>query len=356
MSDSFIELSYHTILRAGRVIRPGGRKFLYTIGLAVSPSVALTDENERQRRPMFWSTIRLAAIVLLFSIGFNLYFSWLNGRLWPDGIDQTKNFFEDKSNLILYTFICPLYVALSIQIIMISSRYGVAVDDATRPTSQLEAARSPFALTLCLAIAAAFAVKYVGDVAVGADGRTYWFNDRIGDIRVLNSGGIYYSIMVFAFLSTVLMAALNLLSITASAMRLVNSLSAQDCGNAVAMRSTFFRSKQAFVYGRWLIAILMIHVVVWSESPLSNTVNLDIGAILLVLAAIFLTALPSLHLERRLKAVADQCGLDIATLDIEPVTAKRWLPLANAVINIGFFGSFIWGIEPARNAIKWVLG
>lgn len=355
MSNPMLELGYRAVLKAGGWMGPGLRSGFYTAGLAVSPALALTDESRRQRRPMLRSTVALALLVLLFSLGFNAFFSLLEGRLWFDADPRTINFLEDKWNLWLYLLICPAYVALSLQIIMVSSRYGATVRGGERPESRIEAGRSPAAISLCLAIAAFFAAKYIADVAIGPEGHTYWFNDRVGGVRVLNVAGVYYALMTFGFLSITIMALLNYLSVTQASLALANGLTADDCADVPAMRGAFLRFKQAYVYGRWLIAVFMIHTVIWSRSPLAKTENIHIAGAALVLAAVLLTAIPALHLDRKLAAAAEQCGLDLAEAGIEPVGAKKWLPIADTIIGLGFL-STLWGFEPVQDSLTWLFG
>lgn len=355
MSNLLVELGHQFFSWVGRHTKPGIRNGLYSVGLALSPSVTFSDEGRRLRRHMFLGTLALVPFVWIFSLGFNALFSYIEGQFWWDSNRDTINFLEDRWNLALYFFVTPLYVAVSLQIIMISSRYGKSITDATRPETRLEAIRSPIAFTLCLAIAAVVATKYIIDVAVGPNGDIYWFNDVVEGTRVLNRAGAYYCFLVFTNLSIIVVAAFNYISITLSAVRLANSISNEDCKNQTAMMLSFRRFNQAFVFGRWLIAITMIHVVIWSLSPLSGTDNVYFAAGALLVAAFLLTAIPAYHVDRNVKEAAQTCAIDLERAGIALTGAKKWQRYADGVIGLGF-GSAIFGVEPLWDLIKWFFG
>lgn len=356
MNHPFVESGYQFLFRACRAVRPEMRSFLYSVGLAVSPALAIGDEARRQRRSLRDTTLLIAPFVLLFSLGFNGLFSLVEGRFGWDNSSVTINYLEDRWNLVLYALICPAYVSLGLQIVMISSHIPTPPPVGKRPSSPIDALRSPMALTLALSLAAVFAANYIMDVAVGPGGNTYWFNERIAGVRVLNGAGIYYAFMTFGFLFVTVLAALNYVSIAQSAVVLARSLQPEDCRKIEAMRWVFLRFGHAFVLGRWLIAVFMVHTIIWSRSPLSQTENIHIAGVLLVLAAFVLTALPARYVDRKVSSLAGACGIDPAELGTTPVAAKKWLWLADTVI-IGLgFTSVLWGWEPVSDGLTWLFG
>ncbi|HEX8364919.1 MAG TPA: hypothetical protein VF603_06515 [Allosphingosinicella sp.] len=356
MSHPVVESGYQFVFRACRSVRPEFRSLLYAFGLIVSPAIAIGDEARRQRRSLLGTTFLLVPFVLLFSFGFNFLFSLVEGRLLWDSTDATINFLEDRWNIALYLLICPAYVSLGLQIVMISSHYPVPSPVGRRPPSRIDSLRSPMALTLALSLAAVFAANYIADVAVGTGGQTYWFNDRVAGIRVLNGAGIYYAFMTFGFLFITILAALNYVSIAQTAVILARSLQPEECRKVEAMRWVFLRFGHAFVLARWLIAVFMIHTIIWSRSPLSQTENIHIAGGLLVVAAFVLTAIPAHYVDRKVSGLAAGCGLDPAELGITPVAAKRWLWLADWIIVGLGFTSILWGWEPVSEGLNWLFG
>jgi len=351
-----MESGYQFVFRACRAVRPEMRSFLYALGLAVSPAIAIGDETRRQRNSLLATTLLLAPFVLLFSFVFNGLFSLVEGRLLWDASAETINYFEDRWNLVLYLVICPAYVSLSLQIIMISSHIPTPPPVGKRPRSSIDALRSPMALTLALSLSAVFAANYIMDVAIGPGGNTYWFNERIAGVRVLNGAGIYYAFMTFGFLFITILAALNYISVAQSAVILARSLTPEDCRKVEAMRWVFLRFGHAFVLGRWLIAVFMIHTIIWSRSPLSQTENIHIAGVLLLVAAFVLTAIPANYVDRKVSSLAATCDLDAAELGTTPVAAKRWLWVADTII-IGLgFTSVLWGWEPVSEGMNWLFG
>jgi len=303
---------------------------------------------------MIYSTAVLIPVVWFFSLGLNVIFTASAGRLFPDSDMSTINFLEDTNNLILYTFLCPMYIALSIQIILVSSRYGIGIRDPSRSKSIIETVRSPIAICLWISASAALIANYVSDVAVGGGGFTFWFNDRVGGVRVLNGPGVYYCLMTFGFLSTLLFATANYVSIASASLRLVNNVTADDCTDLPAMRDAFRRFSEANAYARCLIAVLMIHTLIWSRSELADTLNIHLAGGALVLAAFFATAIPARHLNDKVRIAAESCGLTLDQLDIIPIEAAPWVRWADRIIASCYL--LLWGWEPIVDLLNTILG
>jgi len=174
---------------------------------AISPSVPDTFldlvRRKSTRRAFWWG----AGLTFFFCFIVITVWSIVDGTF--SGADSTRVYFsKDLTNLLEYILICPVYVGLSVQlIVLVLASYA----RLCRPTGLAETAAVTLPRTsigvsafIVLALSASITINYIKEVL---DPRLYpkvgWWVERVtaDGTRVLSPLGLYYAILNFSLLS-----------------------------------------------------------------------------------------------------------------------------------------------------------
>jgi hypothetical protein len=296
-----------------------GADFLLTM---LTPHAAADLENEPRRdglRILIWATA-LAALVI--SLGGNALFTGLAKTFYGD--DPRRFYYaSDIHNLVLYTFVAPVYMAASASIIYcalssfsLTNPSGLQGGWASRvwPIVRLGLVLSGIVL-----IAGQVQVNYFEENIMGltkADpeslkpacrGKLFWFVDEFpeknGAIIRLNSAGVYYLCMQFCHMAVVAAAVWFLITAMFNLYHLGLVLTPDFLvrnGGADPVHAKLKRFSLLEVSAKWLALILTVHIAIWGDSCLKGKENIRAMAMVLLALQFFVLATPRLLIEYRL--------------------------------------------------------
>lgn len=131
-----------------------------------------------------------------FCFCFTGFICWTQGTLF--GNDPNRLYFlQDKWNIPLYIFVCPLYVALACRLIILTFKHWATLSDFARELAVSnrppETRRLWLALFVIFSLCAFFITNYMYDILNPSNVKPlYWFmNDVAGGQRILNRAGFY---------------------------------------------------------------------------------------------------------------------------------------------------------------------
>lgn len=334
--------------RASDSVQSPAFAMLYHMAFAVGPTVP--------RR--LWLNLRHPDVDAAFKSTWSIAFAFtmvmtvamtaISGTLLPDAAAATKQFAEDKINLILYALVCPSYVALSVALVGISTNYWTFhLPDDDRVPAPYRRVRGVGAIFIVL-IGASFSIsQYQYDLLTSDQLKEqYWFLAETNGVRVLNRAGFYYIIMNFALLCVSAFGALAYCAIMMRGVRDAASLKniSTDRSSEVVVRFQDFMT--AIALARALAICYMFNTVVWAWSDLGGATktNIAITAFLVLTVGVAGTRLPALFVERRVDQYCRRCevdGADPATQKLLPRTApvvRKLASLSDVLLGFGFLG------------------
>jgi hypothetical protein len=289
----------------------------------LTPHAAADLQAEPPRhglRILIWATGSAAVVT---SLGGNAVFTALEGTF--DGTDSHRYYYShDLHNLILYTFVVPIYMAASAAIVYCAlssfSFTGQVAQEDALSARIWRVLRLAFVLSGIVLVAGLVQVNYFRDNIMGltlADpgsllpmcrDRVFWFMEevsRAADSKILrlNSAGVYYLCMQFSHMA--LIAAGVWFTVTAmfTLYRLGLSLTPQYLarnGGAEPVRARLQRFSLLELSAKCLVLILTVHIYIWRDSCLKGDHNIRVTAMALLAFAFFILATPRLLIEYRL--------------------------------------------------------
>ena len=287
--------------------------------------------------------------------------SWLSGTL-TGAPGRSVGFFDDKWNIFLYTLICPAYVTLCVRLVLLSM--GRDPDDTTRAPASTTSAQAK-RLFACVFLACLFSsiliTNYVADAINPAVVRpVYWFLDSSTGIRRLNSAGLYYIVLNFTLLFITFLGGAAFIGISIDGIRLSRAL--LDSATPIDFRTYGKRLNRlvvAYFFGTLLVFFYAINIIVWKESPLGGTANIDIAGAMLTALGIFFVAIPKRFIEHawatytaRGRAVAEDEEGQPRALPL-PRSWTRSIWVAN-VLCIGGWFPYFYGIRDYIDPYYWL--
>ncbi len=312
-------------------------------------------------------------ITFFFAFIVNLGLSAINGTL----IDPSKTilenlfthkdfspsdtiyFLEDWWNIVLYSFICPIYVGLTCWLIVIVVKKSAELTEF----KNLELSENiilpkrsnikPILLgLLILSVAFLLTSNYINDIMSLVDQKKYyWFLTTDHELRGL---GVYYFLLNFSLLIVTLIALTFFMSIYSLVMEIGRTLEKKK--NIVGIEFDILKTKlsaftEAYIVTKGIIAAYIANIWIWADSPLGKgiTDNFEIAVILLAVIGIFIVSIPRYFVELQwynLKLRSNQSSVDIRYEDIRSFTVKN---IAH-ILDWLFIGGF------ALSAIKYLVG
>lgn len=348
------------LLYIGKPLKPSSMLFK-KICLSISPNIpgeASKSFGSPLNRNFFISTY-LIAFCFCFLIPFIL--CAIEGTL--TGSDKYLRYFrQDGWNIILYVFVCPLYVSLAFGIIRQTiSHWGRLVDfadsKANPDINHRRTYRLPIVLFLALLICTGFITNYMYDILhpstlVAKQARIYWFmTDAGAGIRMLNRVGYYYVVLNFALLFITLLGAACFISLAVEVIRAANASSVEKIDSFAVLQSELVAFTNTYILAKGITAAYALNIIIWAVSPLGNTSNLLVSQIALSIVGVFFVAIPRQYIELKWFELWESSGKDFEYGDTRP-----WRIRATASLLDAFFVSVIlstWGLD-LMSISKWL--
>lgn len=176
--------------------------FLFLASLATyrnGDSVMVTDEI-RTWFKKFGLYIALATVFFLYLV--NAFWAGVNGRLLPDGTNNSLQFFEDIPNIINYTIICTVYVTFCICFLMhigklrtnMFSNQLLKESGFTRPP-EFAAKWSLIFWSVLVVFFGTFTIAHYAE-EIGQSKNIFWFQSaHQSGAKLLTAHGYYYIFM-----------------------------------------------------------------------------------------------------------------------------------------------------------------
>jgi hypothetical protein len=186
---------------------------------AVSPQVpdtfCTTLRNRPTRAGFFWG----AGLTFFFCFVVTAVWTLLDGTF--SGIDKNIMYFSrDITDIINFGVLCPLYVGLSVQLVVLLvhcwARLANPEGFVVVGPQRLPFASIGFGIFLIVSISAAGTVNYIREcLNPSVLPRVGWWVGHVASdgSRVLSPLGIYYALLNFSLLSICVMAALAFMSL-----------------------------------------------------------------------------------------------------------------------------------------------
>jgi hypothetical protein len=335
------------------------RILLGGIGLAffaISPKVPDTFNTTLQNRPTragFWWG---AGLTFFFCFVVTAAWTTLDGTF--SGTDSCRMYFShDVTDLINFGVICPIYVGLSIQLVVLflrcwgrlASPSGLVVEGAPR----LPFASMGTSMFLILSISTAGTVNYIRETLNPAVLQKvgWWVGHVAPDgSRVLSPLGIYYALMNFTLLSICIMAALAFMSLFFLCIRFGKIVGNQPTEGSIdieTIRGMLSDFTQAYIVLKLLAITLVANVYTWGLESLKGSLNFFALNLVLVLFGVFLISVPRYYIElewfrfRVRRSQANNAPDSLESDDLRPCSGRFVGWVADSLVLSGFFFSFL---------------
>lgn len=277
------------------------------IFLSLSPIIPsqLKHSTPPPNYPRLFIVCFIVAFFFCFVVTLGLCY-W-EGTLY--GEDPTRRyFFQDWFNLLLYAFVCPLYVSLCCCIIANCIQgWSDLADYADKISGPSPVNRQNWRIFVVFLIAISlctlFITNYIHDVLTpdaehASIARVYWFMRELeGNVRALNRVGYYYVVLNFSLQLFVLIGAACFISMASEVLRVgkVDDVNRIESFKKLECELATFTRGYAFTKG--VVATLALNTMIWQLSPLGKTDNLVAAQVLLLVVGIFFVAVPRQFVE-----------------------------------------------------------
>lgn len=322
----------------------------------ISPAVPLSLSASLSRRPF--------SHVLTTGIGLGLFFCLAVNAVWSvkvgtfSGSDQERLYFSsDWPNLINYTFLCPLYVGLSLVLI---TRVIHAWPDLVRPSfmGDVRPLGVPkrsigVASGVVLFVSAIVTARYIEEIL---DPNIYpmigWYVEKetAGGIRVLGTLGVYYSLLTFCLTVVVLAALVAFCSFSFLTIRIGRIVAAQEVSSPLTLgilKKNLAGFIESYLAAKLLAGTLVLNAYTWKLEKPEASANLVAMGLALILFGVIFVSVPRYYVELewlKLKLRrALETGEDIQDLhsdDLRPFGTKLWSHFLDWLLFSGFAVSF----------------
>jgi hypothetical protein len=287
-----------------KLLQIGELPFFKQIGLLISlVFIRVAPEIPISLKKSYTGPDGLRAGIIGFIVTFvftflgNLVGSFLNGTLTGND-PEVIYFLEDWWNLILYIFICPLYVGLTCWLVVLVIKSWNDIYDFQKDNISKDSSKNKFKLAkalalgiLILSVAFLLTTNYINDVlALNEENKFYWFlTEKNHELRGL---GVYYFLLNFSLLIVTLIAFTFFMSIYRLLMKIgkglesrekIGTLEFEDLKNKL---STF---TEGYIVTKGIIAAYIVNIWIWADSEIGKGTsnNLIIALALLTLIGFF---------------------------------------------------------------------
>jgi hypothetical protein len=326
---------------------------LYRFLFSISPAVPSSFVQILRYPPTYQAFIWGYGLGFFFCFVVIAVWSILNGTF--HGLDPNRLYFsQDTTNLINYLFLCPAYIGLCAQLIVLTI---LSWSEITKTSEDIRPAlpRGSLGLffLLVMSISGASTINFILEcLKPSIYPKIGWWVGSVapGGMRVLSGLGIYYAILNFALLSVCVTALLAFLSLFFLCLQFGNQISKQPFSTEItfeSIQSSLTMFTQAYIVLKLLIVTLMLNAYVWKKfAQPRGSMNLAALGLVLTIIGVFLISVPRYYIElewfkfRVGRAMALNQPINLERDDLRPFNARLIAGLADSLIIGGFAFSF----------------
>lgn len=321
--------------------------------IPVSLSKAFTGNSGKR------AGIHGAIITFVFCFIVPAIWTYANGTFIGDNTAEHIYFIYDKHNILLYVLICPLYVGLGCWLAVTTITGWGKISELKSSILQEEetikkaiSSKAPILIFVILGMAFFLTSNYIhGIKELSISGRDYWFFDNNHQLGAL---GVYYFLLNFALLVSVLLSLMFFMSLFTSVMGVADALEKYN-GDSIEfeiIRTKLASFTEGYLLAKLIVATLILNIYIWQKSPLGGVTSEDsAGTDNLILAGIFMTiiggfliSLPRYYFELqwlRYKYRIGEIKDDTKEhYDIRPDKITFWASILDLIIIGGFISAF----------------
>ena len=293
------------------------RRFFADFFFSLSPDVPY-DLSKRIREKGYWRLMGYgAAIGFLFCFCTTAAFCYFEKVLFPaqcqlkpvEMCDKIQFFLTDHVNIIMYTLVTPATVGIGLALLLATIKTWQTLDEVLGRERRTMIGWKGFAVGALIIVASSIAIAgYISDVVnpKGVTGAVanklhFWFLGDPASASTLKSITVYYTILNFL----ILVFTLSCVAVFVTAVQPIVKLSSlisirklsldKEANEGLVAKMAPFGD--CYLFAKMLLAITMIHSIVWSYSPLAVTTNFNVERGFIVFVSIFFIAIPRLHFE-----------------------------------------------------------
>lgn len=293
------------------------------------------------------------------------FFSFLVIAVWTavtgmfHGSDPNRVYFgRDGANLINYLILCPIWVGLSVALVVLACQSWVRL--TTDPLlSGSHGARSPrlplgLAFFVVIGCSAGFTCNFISECLNPAVyGKVYWFISSVNETgqRIIGPLGVYYSLLTYSFFLTgfsATVALIPLFAIAAEAGRCFRAPSTTAPASFDALRESLSDFMNAYVVAKALTVVMMLNYFTWRWMEPRHSINVVALGILLTLVGLFFVSVPRYYIElewyelsvRRAQAAGEP--IPIESGDLRSRNVRLFAHLVDSLLIGGFISSFFY--------------
>ena len=291
------------------------RQFFIQFFFTISPDVPY-DLSKRISEKHYWRVIVYGcAISIIFCFFLTAAFCYSEGVLYsqqgkiPSGLKgEVKYFLNDNVNIIMYTVITPLTVGIGLALLLATINTWQTLDHCLERQRNSLLNWKGFILVSLIIVASSVVISnYINDIVntnteLGeiANKHHYWFLGNPQSEVLIKPITIFYTILNFV----ILVFTLSCIAMFVTAIRPIVKLSDLISSHGIKLvnsqkdlldRLACFAD--VYLFAKILLAITMVHSIVWSYSPLAVTSNFNLERGFIVFVSIFFISVPRLHFE-----------------------------------------------------------
>ena len=293
------------------------RKLFADFFFSLSPDVPY-DLSKRIREKGYRRLIGYgAAIGFLFCFCTTGAFCYFENVLFPaqcqlepaEKCDRIQFFLTDHVNIIMYTLVTPATVGIGLALLLATITTWRTLDEVLGRERSALIGWKGFAVGTLIVVASSIAIaSYISDVVnpkgeMGAVSNNlhFWFLGDPATESTLKPITVYYTILNFLILVFTLSCVAVFVTAVQPIVKLSNLISVRklpldkEAGEGLVDKMAPFAD--CYLFAKMLLAITMIHSIVWSYSPLAVTNNFNLERGFIVFVSVFFIAIPRLHFE-----------------------------------------------------------
>lgn len=339
---------------------PGIRRLKRLIGAVfvdLAPPVPVSLERSLTGFAGRRAAVLGAVVTLFFCLVVPGLWCLAIGRFSSDDPNEIF-FFQDTTNLLLYAFVCPLYVALGCWILVAAITGWSTIRDlsheldpdlGTSPGRSF--VKSLSLVVLILTIALFSTAMYIEDIMDPSRvPEQYWFMETTASgEHVLGALGVYYFLLNYSLLIVTLVSITVFMSVFVSTMDVGKALRSRRTAAGLdvgVLRAKLAAFTEVYLLAKMLTFTYMVNFFLWQDSPLGATQNIYSAYIFLTLFGVFFVSFPRYFVELQWFRLLVRSGEHSAQDDVYDDLRPFWMRAVAAVLDTVIIGGFIVSMLP----------
>lgn len=296
-----------------------------------------------------------ASITLIFCLLVPIAWTLAIGRFSSEK-PGTLYLWQDKTNLILYSVVCPLYVGLGcwLAVTVIRSwseikEYAAQLDSKVAMPSRGVSFKTLLLVVLILSMGFFSTATYIGDILNRKNVKEqYWFMDLAASgEHILGSLGVYYFLINFVLLIVTLISITLFMSMFVAAMtvgRALESKTHPSDAELPVLEAKLAAFTESYILAKALTAIYMVNFYLWYESPLGATQNIYVAFIFLAMFGVLFVSLPRYFVELQWYRFMIRSRQIEKSVDFYEDIRPFWMRNIASVLDTLIIGTFVLGM------------